>query len=77
MKNLLAAIEVDLDNVNFIEGGRIDFRISDWRKEVPKEIQNNWNELTTQEKKLVYIMAQELNHIYFEYIYVDSRSYLE
>lgn len=72
MKNLLAAIEVDLDNVNFSE-----FRISDWRKEVPKEIQNNWNELTTQEKKLVYIMAEELNHIYFEYIYVESRSYLK
>ncbi len=77
MKNLLAAIEVDLDNVNFIEGGRIDFRISDWRKEVPKEIQNNWNELSTQEKKLVYIMAEKLNDIYFEKLDDDSRSYLK
>jgi hypothetical protein len=76
MENLLSSIEVDLDNVNFIEGGEIDFRITDWRKEVPIEIQHNWNKLSNQEKKLVYIMAEKLNDIYFERLDEYSRSYL-
>jgi hypothetical protein len=76
MENLLAAIEVDLNDVNFIEGGKIDFRISDWRKEVPTEIQNIWNELSNREKQLVYIMAEKLNVIYYEKLDDYSRSFL-
>lgn len=46
---------VNLDNVNFQEGGKVH----NWRNYVPFELQSAWEELTLRERQIIFVMACE------------------
>ncbi len=45
---------IDLNNPKFNEVAKVH----DWRNYVPYDWQNNWNELTEREKKIIAVMAE-------------------
>jgi hypothetical protein len=65
MDKLFNTIQIDLNDIDFNEY-KIKYTSDTWKQQVPKEIQNVWNELTENEKKLVYIMANKLDDVYWE-----------
>ncbi len=71
MDKLFNTIQIDLNNIDF---NQIKNTSDTWQRQVPNEIQNVWNELTENEKKLVYIMANKLDDLYWENVANEMRS---
>ena len=72
MDKLFNTIQIDLNDIDFNEY-KIKYTSDTWKQQVPKEIQNVWNELTENEKKLVYIMANKLDDVYWENVANETR----
>ncbi len=73
MDKLFNTIQIDLNDIDFNEY-KIKYTSDTWQKQVPTEIQNVWNELTENEKKLVYIMANKLDDLYWENVANEMQS---
>ncbi len=71
MDKLFNTIQIDLNNIDF---NQIKNTSDTWQRQVPNEIKNVWNELTENEKKLVYIMANKLDDLYWENVANEMRS---
>ncbi len=71
MDKLFNTIQIDLNNIDF---NQIKNTSDTWQRQVPNEIQNVWNELTENEKKLVYIMANKLDDLYWENVANEMQS---
>jgi hypothetical protein len=72
MDKLFNTIQIDLNDIDFNKHN-IKYTSDTWQRQIPNEIQNVWNELTENEKKLVYIMANKLDDVYWENVANETR----
>lgn len=71
MDKLFNTIQIDLNNIDLDDTKNTT---DTWKRQVPNEIKNVWTELTENEKKLVYIMANKLDELYWENVANEMRS---